>query len=166
MTLKVTQDKTAAMRKAVDDLVKKRVLVGIPDSADKRDDSEFGNAAIGYLNEFGAPDMNIPPRPHLVPGVAGIKDKIVKRLKIAGQDALEGKAQAADAQLEAVGQEAVNAVDTKIADGEFTPLAPATLAARRRYAKKTGGQAVDKPLQLTGKYRNSITYVIRTKGGT
>lgn len=62
-------DNAKAILDALRSLTKKDVLVGIPSEDSGRDDVPFGNAGIGYLNEYGSPEQNIPPRPHLVPGV-------------------------------------------------------------------------------------------------
>ena len=61
--VKVTRDKVASVIKAVSDLATKDVLVGIPDSAPERKDGEpISNAQIGYIQETGAPEANIPAR--------------------------------------------------------------------------------------------------------
>ncbi|HAX2567517.1 TPA: hypothetical protein JW640_001108 [Escherichia coli] len=59
-------DNAKAILDALRSLTKKDVLVGIPSEDSERDDVPFGNAGIGYLNEYGSPEQNIPPRPHLV----------------------------------------------------------------------------------------------------
>ena len=54
MPVTMTLDRSTAVLRRVRELTAKRVLVGIPASADNRDGGEIGNAAIGYINEFGA----------------------------------------------------------------------------------------------------------------
>ncbi|WP_425530049.1 hypothetical protein, partial [Stenotrophomonas maltophilia] len=68
---------TEAVLSAVADLVKTKLLVGIPaETADRA--AEAGepqppnNATIGYAMEFGLPERNIPARPHLLPGVQAV----------------------------------------------------------------------------------------------
>lgn len=65
-------DNAQAILDALKSLTKKDVLVGIPAEDSDRDDVSFGNAGIGYINEYGSPAQNIPPRPHLVPGVKSV----------------------------------------------------------------------------------------------
>lgn len=54
-------DNAKAILDALRSLTKKDVLVGIPSEDSGRDDVPFGNAGIGYLNEYGSPEQNIPP---------------------------------------------------------------------------------------------------------
>lgn len=160
MTVKVTKHGVPALLQAIKDLTSKEVLVGIPDTAAGRDDEDpISNAEIGYLMETGSPTQNIPPRPHLVPGVEAARERIAKRMQSGATNVLSGKKSDADATLTAVGIIAEIAVKTKISDGPFTPLAPRTLAAR-----KARGRTGDKPLIDTGAYRRAITHVVRTKG--
>jgi hypothetical protein len=156
--LNITVDKVISTLKAISDLAKKDVLVGVPDGNPERDDGPISNAAIGYLQETGSPANNIPARPHLVPGIAGEQDKIAERLGKAGSEALGGNSAAADRNLHAAGMLGQNAVRAKISDGPFQQLADSTLAARR-----ARGRTGEKPLLDTGQYRNAITYVIRNK---
>jgi hypothetical protein len=166
MGIKVTIDRVAIVEKAIAELAQTRVMVGIPMDSEKntRDDgAELTNAEIGYINEIGAPEANLPPRPFLVPGVAGIKDEVISRLKAVGRDALAGKASAVTKGLMALGLVGQNAVREKITAGPFVPLSPRTIAARRR--KHIGRQAITAadvtPLVSTGQLRNAITFAIR-----
>jgi hypothetical protein len=164
MGVKVTVDKTADILRAFKALTSREVLIGIPDvnaarKADGDDPSPISKAAIGYIMENGSPIKNIPARPFLVPGVQSIKDKAIARLKIAGQAALEGDIKQIDKQLEAIGIMGMRAVQEKMADGPFAPLAESTLKARKRR-----GRTGTKPLLDTGALRQAITYVIRDKG--
>lgn len=181
MSVKITVDRLDEIIKATRDLGNKQVLVGVPSTAAARDgEPEVNNAAIAYWMEFGVPEKNIPARPFLFPGVRNYRDRAVQRLKKAGQLAIDGQPQKADEQLNAVGLEAVSSVRKKITEGPFVPLAPATIAARRRsdtsqlnelykhqtissqeHVNLTGTQ----PLIDTGKLRQAINYVIRKKNG-
>lgn len=67
--VKVTTDNAQAILDSLKALTSKEVLIGIPAEDSDREDVPFGNAGIGYLNEYGSPAQNIPPRPHLRPGV-------------------------------------------------------------------------------------------------
>ncbi|OYW34855.1 MAG: hypothetical protein B7Z41_00800 [Rhizobiales bacterium 12-66-7] len=166
--MKVTVRKfDAGIFASVKELTKSQVLVGVPDANAPRNADEeeakkgepINNATIGYIMEFGAPNANIPARPHLMPGISDAKDSIADQLKKGAQQALAGKAGAADIALNKVGLIASSAVKARITEGPFTPLAETTLRARR-----ARGRTGEKPLLDTGQYRNSQTYVIRPKG--
>jgi hypothetical protein len=163
MGVKVTVDKTADILRAVKELTSREVLIGIPDvnaarKADSDDPSPISKAAIGYIMENGSPIKNIPARPFLVPGVQSIKDKAIARLKIAAKAALEGDTKQIDKQLDAIGLMAQGAVQKKMKAGPFAPLAPATIAARKRK-----GRTGTEPLLDTGALWQAIAYVIRNK---
>lgn len=162
--LVVTQDRVDAMMASVQALVQKELLVGIPASTAARDpeagEPPIDNATLGYIHEFGAPAANIPARPFLIPGIQSATDRIGKRLQRAAEAAMDGDGDEVDAQYDAAGIIAQNAVRRRITDGPFVPLKPATLAARkRRKPPRTG----EKPLLDTGQLRRSITYVVRTR---
>lgn len=129
-------DNSQAILDALRAIGKKEVLVGIPEGADNREDSAFGNAGIGYINETGSPAQNIPPRPHLQPGVKSAEDQTVPLLKTAAQAALEGNVAGADRALSQAGQKAVNGVKRYMTTTNFTPLADSTIEARAKRGKK------------------------------
>lgn len=163
MTVKVTKDKTGEIEKAIKALVKRKVLIGIPDSAAERKPEPGGssapsNSTIGYVMEFGEPSLNIPARPFLVPGVVAAKEKIVARMRKTGEAVLSGDLDALDPGLMAAGLIGQSAVKAKITQGPFEPLAERTLAARR-----ARGRTGEKPLVDTGQLRQAVTYVIREK---
>lgn len=146
---------------ALKTLTNRDVLVGIPEGKDERqgdDEGGFGNAAIGYINENGSPKQNIPARPHLKPGVKSVEPEYLPHLKAAAQKALEGHEEGALVSLERAGMVAANGVKRYITITGFTPLADATVAARRRR-----GRTGNKPLIDTGEYRRSITHIVRKK---
>ncbi|MGI4851701.1 MAG: hypothetical protein ACRYGR_07145 [Janthinobacterium lividum] len=178
MTVTITKDMAANVLRRVRDLTNKRVLIGIPQSADARDDgSPVGNAVRGYINEFGDPERNIPARPFLIPGVAAVQDKSIARLKKAGEAALLG----GDPQPEMMkaGLGAQGSVKSIIEAGIAPALSERTLRGRIA-SRKTGhvgseqelknraaGLApstdLSKPLIDTGELLNSILYVIEDK---
>ncbi len=164
MTVIVTQDRTAAVLATLRELTSKEVLIGVPaENADREpapgDGSSIDNATLGYRLEFGAPEDNVPARPHLVPAVEEIKDKATERLRKAGEQALSGKPEEAEKALHAVGLMGQNAVRARIANGPFAPLSPVTI--KRRKAK---GRTGEKPLIDTGAYRRAHKYVVVKKG--
>ncbi|MNP45078.1 hypothetical protein D3C76_1389750 [compost metagenome] len=152
------------------------MLVGIPEEDSEREDVPFGNAGIGYLNENGSPAQNIPPRPHLQPGVKSVEDQTVPMLKAAAQAALEGDMSGAERSLDRAGTLAANGVKRYMTITGFTPLADSTVEARarrgrkgakaemaRRAAGETPGTDRVKPLIDTGGYRRAITHIVRAK---
>ncbi|GBU18029.1 MULTISPECIES: hypothetical protein [Methylobacterium] len=164
MPLVVKKDRTEAVLSAVADLVKTKLLVGIPaETADRA--AEAGepqppnNATIGYAMEFGLPERNIPARPHLLPGVQAVLPQAVSRLRTAGTAAIDGDSGAVTKAYHTVGLLAQNAIRAKITEGPFVPLSPRTLARRRARGRKG-----EKPLTDTGALRAAYTYVIRGKG--
>lgn len=182
MTTTIKVDRLGEVMKRIKDLAKNEVLVGVPadeagryetnkQAKDARKARKAGeesphqstegvnNAVIGYVNEFGQPEHNIPARPHLIPGVQEAEGTIVKRLLAGARKALEGDAKATDAALHSIGLAAQNAVRNKISNGPFAALADTTIADR-----ESRGRTGQKPLIDTGQYRSSITYVIRPRG--
>ncbi|ELY2536554.1 hypothetical protein SMB94_003942 [Cronobacter sakazakii] len=156
--ISVRADKAQSIVDALKTLANKDVLVGIPESKDERDDGDIGNAAIGYINENGSPAQNIPPRPHLKPGVKSVEQDFMPHLKAAAQKALEGNAEGAVTSLDRAGTVAANGVKRYITITGFTPLADVTIANRLRR-----GRTGNKPLIDTGEYRRSITHIVRDK---
>jgi hypothetical protein len=138
--------------------------VGIPkeDDAPRGDNAEghepITNAEIGVIMENGAPEVNIPARPTLIPGLASVKDQMTKVLAGGMKRTMKGDASAIDDALNAVGLIGVSAVKKEITNGDFQSLAEATLAARKRMGFKG-----TKPLIVTGQFRQSITYIIRRR---
>ena len=170
MKLTTTKDRLPDVLAAIKALTKSEVLIGVPHENAPRSDAEdaarkasgepITNAEIGYINEFGSPEVNIPARPHLIPGVESVKDKVASILGNGARKALSGDPGAAQTALTKAGLAGETAVKDRINEGPHVPLAPATLAARRRR-----GRTGEKPLVDTGQYRNSITHVVRPKGG-
>ncbi|EKS7780407.1 hypothetical protein ACOGYP_001812 [Edwardsiella piscicida] len=180
-------DNARAILDALRSLTKKDVLVGIPEEDSEREDIPFGNAGIGYVNEYGSPAQNIPSRPHLIPGVKSVEDQTVLQLKAAAQAALDGNAAGAERALNQAGTLAANGVRRYMTITGFTPLANSTIEARARRGRKgakaelarrsedgklnainpDSGQLISnenvRPLIDTGQYRRDITHVVRDK---
>jgi hypothetical protein len=163
----VTSDRSKAVQKAIKTLATDRILIGIPSEKAFRapepgETRTLNNAEIGYLQENGAPEINLPARPHLVPGVQRVQEKIIeeyrgaiKAISVASDP--KDKVRAIETKI---GFMAVASVKSLIADGISPPLAPSTLAERKRR-----GVSRTTPLQDTGQYRNAIDFVIRPAGG-
>lgn len=181
--LKVRVDKMDEVLASLDALTTNRVLIGIPaTTAGREEDPIVNNAMIGYINEFGSPAQNIPPRPHLQPGVRAATPRIISRLRSALVAAMDAKRESAIKQLHAVGMICASSVKSKIRSGPFIPLSDRTLRARvnrnttkgragsrkgaaKELANRAAGMApssaLAKPLIDTSAYLRSITYVIR-----
>lgn len=180
-------DNAQGILDALKSISKKEVLVGIPEEDSEREDVPFGNAGIGYVNEYGSPAQNIPPRPHLIPGVKSVEEQTVPQLKAAVQAALDGNAAGAERALNRAGTLAANGVRRYMTITGFTPLADSTVEARARRGRKgakaelarrsadgklnainpDSGQLISnenvRPLIDTGQYRRAITHVVRDK---
>jgi len=162
--LKVKKDKVANVSDNIAVLAETKVMVGIPAEGaarptdEKQEGEPITNAVIGYLNEFGAPENNLPARPHLVPGVESQMAKIKQMMRAAAKSVVDGKPGDLDKHLHKVGLTAQNAVRAFITQGGFVPLSPRTIAQR-----EARGRSGDKPLIDTGQYRNAQTYVLRRK---
>lgn len=155
--LTVIADNTRKLAEGLALLANLRVMVGIPDDRTERRDGEaISNAALLYVHENGAPEVGIPARPTLKPGVRDARVEIERRLRLAGTAALEGKPSSVRAQFAAAGQAGASAVKAKINSNVGPPLAASTLAARKRRGLKRTNTLVD-----TGQMRNAVTYVVR-----
>lgn len=157
---KVTKDRVPDLIKAMEAFAHKEVLVGIPsDSSDNsRSDAPITNAQIGFINEFGAPEMNIPARPFLVPGVEKAWPEAQRHMAKAAEKVLKltpDPMGMVDKALEGAGLLAQGEVVQMINEGLSPALARSTLARRR--AKGFKGI---KPLIQTGSLKQSITYVV------
>jgi len=158
--LTIVRDNLAKVSKAIDGIGRSRVMVGVPADKADRKEGPINNAALAYIQENGAPEVNIPPRPFMKPGVASVQPQIAAGLKKAGEFALQGRADAVNRQFHRVGAIGRDAIKAKITDGPFAPLKPSTIAARKSKRKSRNNTDV-KPLIDTGALRASISYVIR-----
>lgn len=186
MAVTTTVDKFADVTRQINALVKKQVLIGVPEKNDDREEGgPIGNAGIGYLMENGSPSQNVPARPHLVPGVESILPKAETLLAAGARGVLDGKSDAGIKAMTSAGILAENAVKALISSNISPALAPSTIRGRK-YARGTSSrrtseenyladvkegvapkdaQAVSGIVALvnTGEYRRSITHVIRKR---
>lgn len=148
-------DKVTNVLKSIESIKNNRVLVGIPQEENSRNDGKMTNSSIGYIHENGSPVNNIPARPFLATGVSKIKEEASRILADGALEAMnDGDTKNA---LTKVGILATSSVKKTLQAGEgFEPLSESTLAQRQRRGFKG-----TKPLIRTGQLRNSITYVIR-----
>jgi len=155
-------------------LAKKRVLVGVPEAEDPRDnDEKIGNAALAYIHDNGAPSVGIPARSFMKPGIAKAQKKINRELRLAAHASMEGSPEGVDLALNAAGMIAQSSIQNIILEGQgFVPLKRATIFGRirrRPYLKadfknnkglKEEYIASAKPLMDTNQLLKAITYVI------
>lgn len=164
MPVTVKLDRVKLTLASIRSLTTNQVLVGIPSTTaerepDPEDPQPLTNAEIGYIQENGAPEANIPARPFLRPGISGAVPQIVARYENGAKAVLDGRLASIDQVHAQVGLSAQNAVRKKITDGPFAPLKPSTLANRRARGRKG-----ERPLIDTGQLRNALTFVVRPKG--
>jgi hypothetical protein len=161
--LTIVRDNLSKVSKSIEALGRARVMVGVPSDKAPRSGDPINNASLAYIMENGAPEVNIPARPFLKPGIAAVQPQIAAGLKKAGEYALQGRADAVGREFHRVGAIGRDAVKRKITDGPFVPLKPATIAARKRKRKSRTNTDI-KPLIDTGALRASISYAIRDEG--
>jgi hypothetical protein len=141
------------------------VLVGVPAQKAVRTYAEakakglkINNAALGYIHNYGLPTKNIPARPFMEPGIHNSQAQVVKFLRAAAEQAIEGNPGGVRKNFIAAGIAAQTAIKAKINTGPFAPLKESTLAARRRR-----GRTGTRPLIDTAQLRNSINFVVRMR---
>jgi hypothetical protein len=160
--LTIVRDNLAKVSKAIGGLGRARVMVGVPADKASRSGDAINNASLAAIMENGAPEVNIPARPFMKPGIANVQPQIAAGLKKAGEFALQGRGDAVDRQFHRVGAIGRDAIKAKITDGPFVPLKPSTIAARKSKRKSRNNTDV-KPLIDSGALRASISYVVRTE---
>lgn len=181
--VEITLDNVSKVFASINELVNAKVLIGIPESNNHREDDPINNATIGYIQEFGSPATNIPARPFLVPGVQKAESAALVQLRKAADASLDGKPKVADQALNDAGIVGMNAARREIGSNIPPPLAPATIRARK-YARGTKSRRASEDQYLdaiasgtppadaqaqagiislvnTGQLRNAITYVVK-----
>lgn len=155
MSIKVSGNGMADIKKALSFLGNTRCLVGIPQEHSSRRNDEIGNAELAFIHTYGSPVRHIPPRPFLEPAIAqpDVQQKIADCLKAAAVHAIDGKADAAITEMHKAGQYGENAVKDYIGSSNLTPNSEATI-------KRKGSSA---PLIDTGSLRSSVTHVIEER---
>lgn len=128
----------------------KQVVVGIPAAANQTSDSGTTLAVIAATHEFGSPKAGIPERAPLRSSMVANQQRYV-RLQESSLKAVMSGQMTMDQAMEKLGMAAAADAQAHIAEGEFTPLKPATI--RRKGS--------DKPLIDTGQFRQSITHEVR-----
>jgi hypothetical protein len=165
-------DRLEEMMRKTQEIASTQVLVGIPAARSPRQGDPIGNAALGYIAEFGSPARNIPPRPWLGPPVNRMRDEAAAMLKKAAELRFDGKAAEADQVLNALGLMAQNKVKQNITSGgdpKFADWADSTKERRGVAGQSSTLPSGEKNPNYTilvdsGQMLNSISYVLRRKG--
>lgn len=106
-------------------------------------------AYVAAIQEYGAPEKNIPPRPFMRPAVEENKEYWADQLKN-GVKAVSSGAMDAGMVMDAIGQRMANDVQHAITQVVSPPLKDATVRARLRGKKdKTITPTLKKPLEDT-----------------
>ncbi len=122
------------------------VKVGIPAGKKYPDGTSIGYVAV--IQEYGAPEVNIPPRPFMRMTRAA-KSKEWAKLMAEGAKAVVERRIGLDSMLDAVGAVVAADVVQTIANRVPPPLAPATVEARIRRARKTNPKFGAKSMPIT-----------------
>lgn len=166
------------------------VLVGVPEETtdDHADRDALGeepitNASLLYIHDHGAPEVNLPARPMMRPGIDAVKDKIARLLRRTATIAFEtGDVHKVEASMHEIGITAQLSIQNTMRDGIPPPLSDRTLQERMRKhptrapaykaelaRRKAGedpsmvGAGYFKPLVDTSDLLKSITYAIRSR---
>lgn len=151
------EDFTGPFMDAVRTLKKMETLIGIPEDENPRDDAPIGNAALLFINNFGSPANNIPPRPVMEIGIRNAQDAIAVEMKNAAVKGLSKGSKAVTQYYERVGIIGSNSVKRAINDQiGIEPPAESTIKGR-----EARGFKGTKALLVTGQMRNAITYVVK-----
>lgn len=181
----IVKDHVAEVQAAIVALTKLELLVGFPDeTADRKetpDDQGITNAALGYIHDRGAPEVNIPARPFMEPGVLNAEDDIAEGFHKIGQQVLKSRnpVETVVKGFIRVGLKVQYAIRAKINEGIPPPLSEWTLRNRAQKGRKGAkeelanrAKGVDpstqlaKPLIDTGQLRNAVNFVIRPRKPT
>lgn len=181
--LTMTKNRLPQVLKAIRELAHFDVLVGYPSDSgepkegqapidpNQRKQGAITNAALGYIHENGAPEVNIPARPHLLPGVRIARSQIADYLGQAGRAALAGEPAKVNRCMHAAGLAAQTSVRQQIRDGSLEPLKESTIRRRMsrsvnkrkgiRYNQVTQQYEGVTPLIDTGQMIRAISYIVR-----
>lgn len=120
--------------------------VGIPAGKTYPDGTSIGY--IAAIQEYGAPEVNIPPRPFMRLTRAAKSREWAKDMA-EGAEAVVQRRLSLDGMLDAVGQVAAADIVVTIANRVPPPLKPATVDARIARARKTNPNFGAKSLPVT-----------------
>lgn len=160
-SMKVTEDRTAEIMKIIKSFKHDSVLVGIPqDDAERKEGDPINNATLLFINNFGSPGQNIPPRPVMEIGLKNAQDRIADEFKKALQQSWKNGLTALPVYYNRAGMIASNSVKRAIND-QLGIQAPADSTIKTRESRGFAGK---KALLVTGQMRNAITWVVQEGG--
>lgn len=160
-TMEVTIDFTEEFKSLIHKLQFSLVKVGIPSSDDgRKDKSPIGNAGILFINEYGSPGMNIPPRPVLTNGIFIAQDELLQEFKAAAETSIDkglgDQTANVGKHFERAGIIASSACK-KVINDQIGIEGPAESTLKSRKSRGFNG---NKALVVTGQMRNAITYIV------
>ena len=162
LTMKEDPEEFEQIAKALKDLGKKQVKIGLPPSAGGR--FQF----ILAIQEHGSPINRIPARPVIQPALSSpeVRDAIAEGLAAAVEAAWNGDETGAQAGLEAAGQAGADGIRAYIDAGGLAPNAAITVSGgwmRSRVSGKTfcvAGKGKNTPLVDTGALYGAFGYEV------
>lgn len=179
--VKVKKGDVAGLHASIKLLARTEVLVGFPEAnTNREDDAGITNAALGYIHDHGAPEVNIPARPFMQPAIQESKAKIAAGFRAVATTLLRERNPLTVAKgLTQVGLMVATAIKLKINEGIPPPLSEYTLRQRAKKGRKgakielerrakgeTPSLEFAKPLVDSGQLRNAVNFVIRPRRRT
>lgn len=173
------------LQKAVEQVQRTEILVGIPQgSAERDDDKSVNNAELAAWHEAGDPSRRLPARPFMQTGVDRAAEKINAAMALATAAVISGETDISE-YAEMAGAAAEASIKDVFIHNDWKPLSPRTIQERayKRAAKKKGfanlseekqEKAIEaeieamgyaRPLIDTGSLQGSIKHVIVHNGG-
>lgn len=131
----------------------KAVKVGIQ-AGDKASDGKTDLAYVANLHEFGSPGGKIPERSFIRSAIDKNEHKIDNLSDGLALKILGGYVTVCGA-LDLIGLKVTGMIQEQITDGDYVPLAPATIRRKKNHS--------DKPLIDTGHMFQSVRHVIEDK---
>lgn len=170
--MKQTGSMLAAILRLKKEMASRAVRVGVMGKADRErggiaEDGEsentrpIGNVELAVIHEYGAPMARIPARSFLYSTLHANRKEYAALIEKLIKAVIERK-MTVDKGLNLLGMRVANDAKNRIASGAIKQdLAPSTIAAKVR---KHGSGAI-KALIDSGQLKNSITWVVESKGG-
>lgn len=88
-------------------------------------------AYVAAIQEFGAPEQSIPPRPFMKPAVEDNKEELISQMKKGAKAVARGKLSATD-MFDAIGEAMAGNISKAISQVDSPELSKITLALRKR----------------------------------
>jgi hypothetical protein len=158
-------DNLPMLEKAMEDLTRLSVLVGVPHENIRRDEGKINNATLAYTHDNGSPARNIPARPFMKPGIKAVQARVSAMFAMAARRALKDNIDVRNS-LDAIGDTAASSIRNTIRQGIPPPLSPVTIA-RRRFSRKTQsmrkGEVLAGQLFSQGKTRQQVMAITGIK---